>query len=258
MSKLIFDNDFWNLSAQYANRISELLSKANPSKKDRVAELLARFHKRIFDGQHILRTLQLHHTGEWHFEGGMILRGMYDIYLQAAWMMQNVSAREERAQLYIDFHAIEHYKWLREVEKGKTPFHKKLASSTQRSISESEIRRRYQEVLPKFIKKRNENNEPRKTWYPGHIRSLANQCGLENEYGLLIVQLHALTHSSPWAIFSGNPIDVAHLTTYGWRIVFRTLGLLVDRTKTALDEELRELISYSQKDFFGDSPETTS
>ena len=87
------------------------------SKADDVARAQLYFLVRVCNTWQSIRTLRKHSPDEKGFmvDAGMLLRAMFDAYLQAEYVLSEPSKALERANDYLDFEHVERYKQARKV-----------------------------------------------------------------------------------------------------------------------------------------------
>jgi hypothetical protein len=114
LAQAINNQEFDLLSVEPDDEFDKLLQSVieqsyKASKIDQVACSLFSFLVRISNSWRSIRTLRLYSMGKETFlvDVGMLLRAMYDAYLQAEYIVADAGEARNRAQHYFEFEHVE-------------------------------------------------------------------------------------------------------------------------------------------------------
>jgi hypothetical protein len=165
-------------------------------------------------------------------DGAVILRAMYDVQLQALYMLQDPVCR---SQMYRDYLAVQTYDLLQLADNSPTDIGEAIRSSLLRPFFERDVRANYLAVRPQFLT--NRGDRVRDNWYRGTLADLATAVGYFSEYQLMQRSLSKSVHSTPLGLFNGAGVNDSILLHYGWVFNFRIIGGIVRYVGTIqLDE----------------------
>lgn len=234
------DRWFWQQNVNYATEIGraihEHVGEASP-----VTRALEPFKNRINSALESLRVLDRHAQHDFRTDGMTLLRAMYDAHLQALYILADPAQADERAQLFIDYRWIEQRGMQKLLEGNSTALAQALLKSPKRAEGEAAREENYQRLRPKYLTRK--GKDVRRNWYPGSLRELAREVGLESEYEILQRDLSGAVHSSPTALLAGASFsEPQHLLLVGWRLMFRVLGRIAQHHGAPLGDEHEEIV----------------
>ncbi|HEY8667377.1 MAG TPA: DUF5677 domain-containing protein [Tepidisphaeraceae bacterium] len=236
----------WSECAQVATRLCGLLE--NAQRRDIVATVARYQQNRMIGAVNsltVLRTQSPHHFG---FDGAMILRGVYDIYLQALYIMHDPAQQVALATLFSEYACVEK-KDLMDLLKGNcTEFSRSIVSSDPWMQGGEDVEEAFEHARANY---QGRKQRTRRYWYEGDLRKLAKSVNYEAEYELMQRLLSAPVHSSPFALLSGPPMRRSGYLTISWRLTFRVLAkVMLLHGWEAEDETERLLLNSGAEPIF--------
>lgn len=229
------------------------------SKSDDVARAHVYFLLRVCNTWHSIRTLSKHSPDEKVFmvDAGMMLRAMFDAYLQAEYVLSDPSKAVQRANDYLDFEHVERYKLAEKVMKYDNPFVRKLKASPARPEGEKWAQSEYDRVKGRYIIGKSKAGKPaeqkprtRNKWYDGDLSGIARTLGREAEYDIILATFHGCVHSSAFAVRLGSPISAKYVSPWASTIAARVAQLSVQYNRIELDDFYSTLLSRLCKPYF--------
>lgn len=202
---------------------------------------------RIVASGNSLAVLRNNSPHDYGFDAASVLRNIYDVMLQGLYIMADPSKREERAQLYLDFMAVERKGRIELLDASGTDLAKRISGSPKRPGTEPEIEKQFDAIKAKFLTKK---GKVRQTWYPGTLRDLAKESGLEAEYELMQRFLSGVIHSSPLTLKEGPFVRGFLLMDWHWRFAFRILGAYADHKGVTLNPNEQGLVDSARANVF--------
>jgi hypothetical protein len=237
----------WNEFARVAARICGLLE--NAQRRDLVATVARYQQNRLIGAVNSLAVLLEHSPHHFGFDGAMILRGIYDLHLQALYVLHDPNQQLQRATLFSDYVHVERVRLLERYDRNMTNFAASITQHAERQRAEPALRHEYDRVRPNYLV--GQGQRCRKYWYAGDLRTLATAVGYEQEYDLMQPMLSSPVHAAPFALLVGPPMrNSAYLTT-GWRLTFRVLAKVMElHGWQSADELERHMIATSREPIF--------
>ena len=206
------------------------------SKDDDVSRALLFFLVRVCNTWRSIRTLRAHtHDPEgFMVDAGVLLRAMFDAYLQAEYVVQDRDTQGERARAYLDFEHVERYKIEAKVTGHDNPFADKLKSSPERPEGQIRLRNEYDRVKEKyFVEKRQPGGTvkrgpaTRNKWYRPTLPDIACSLGKQAEHDVFVATFHGCVHSSAFAVRRGPMVSPKHVLDWASTIAARVARLNV-------------------------------
>ena len=245
MAPDISDDQLLERQREFANQIvTKLNDVLKPGPIAKAVEMILR---RLVASGNTLMVLRSASPHDYAFDAASILRTNYDVMLQGLYIMEDSAKQEERANLYLDFMCVERVQRIKLMDSSETDLAKYLSGSPRRPCAEPEIEKQFEDVRAKYT---NKKGKPRRDWYPGNLRKLARDTGLEAEYELMQKLLSGVVHSSPLTLKEGPLVRGFNLMDWHWRFAFRILGAYAEYKGCVLDEEERKLIDLARKNVF--------
>ena len=192
----------------------------------------------------VLCTSDLPHEGT--FDGAAILRTSYDAMLQGLYIMVVSEQRISRATLYLNFMDVERKKRIELADRNDTDMATQIARSSLRASREPLIQAQYDRIKAAYATKK---GGVREKWYPGTLRHLAQEVGLESEYEWLQNQLSGVIHSSPLTLEEGPSLTPSLLINWHFSITFRLLGAYAEHVGVDLNTIEQNLMNIAWKNF---------
>lgn len=125
------------------------IERSHPfSRNDDVSCCLLCFLVRVANTWRSIRTLRKYAPDEEAFavDAAVLLRAMFDAYLQAAFVIHDVDARNERARAYLDFEHVERYKFEGKVTSHDNPVTNAVKASPNRPEGQKRLQEQYDRV----------------------------------------------------------------------------------------------------------------
>ncbi len=239
------DSEILNVQRNVINGIVARLNALRKSGPVPVAiEMMA---GRIVASGNSLAVLSECANHDWSFDAASVLRTIYDVMLQALWIMVSPSEREERARLCLDFIHVERKRRIDLMDGSETDLAKRFSASPKRAGAEPEIKKQFDAVKAAYLTKR---RKVRRDWYPGSLRDLAREVRLEEEYVLMQKFLSEVVHSSPLAMKEGPLIRGYRLMDSHWIFAARVLGAYAECMGVALAAEEQGLVDLAPQNVF--------
>lgn len=224
------DEDLWLArQADAATEISRSIREHLVS-PPLVMQALEGYERRLRTGLETLRVLQVHARHDFLLDGLTLLRAMYDAHLQALYILADSEQADARAKLFFEHQGIEQQRWYKLIERSPT----RLAR--MELPLGPEVEAAFKGLRPKFLAPN--GRDVRRDWYPGNLRELAHEVGLDSEYEILQRDLSGAVHSTPTALLSGSIFsEPKQLLLVGWKLFFRVLGRIAHHHGILLDAE---------------------
>lgn len=171
-------------------------------------------------------------------DSAALLRCAYDAHIQLGWICHAPALTPKRCQLYLDFEHVERYLCATATANGTSLLAKRIASSPMRPQAELANFKKYEAVRAQYTAKH--ATKPRSFWYPGTLRDLAKDIGLEEEYVIIVKLLHGATHTSAFALRHGGGASGVEGAFFSMSLAFRSIRairqvLTLDLTKEQLE-----------------------
>jgi len=228
------------------------------AENDSVSNALLYFLVRVANTWRSIRTLRVHAADEQGFmvDAGLLLRAMFDAYLQAEHVVQDPTCQQDRATAYLEFEHVEKYKAAAKVTSHNHPMSDRLKASPERPEGDKRLRANYDRVKSRyFIKKHQCNNaasrEPatRDKWYPSDLRTIASTLGKEAEYDFFVATFHGCVHSSAFALRAGPPVSAEYVVYMASTIAARVARLNVKYNRIDLGDFGAGLLERLSRDY---------
>jgi Family of unknown function (DUF5677) len=203
---------------------------------DIVSRALLLFLVRVSNTWLSLRTLSKHSPDQQCFmvDAGVLLRCMFDAYLQAEYILVDPAKSVERATSYFEFEHIDRHEQEQRILRLPGPFGDYLRSSPLRAEGQQRNQQEYERVRPMFL--RRDGKKTRDKWYEGDLRNLAEKAKKSEEYDLFVYPSHGCVHSSSSALRRPlvTPEMVMNLAT---KLAARVARLNTNYNRLPLGEE---------------------
>lgn len=186
-----------------------------------------------------------------------LARCMHDAMIQLKYMLAGDQTRNlspvELGGLYCNFEHIERFNAINGLQKLGGPLARHISSSPLASTGNAAAEDRYKQVCPVYSEGR--SKRIRRTWYPGTLRELAKQTGLEDEHFFFTSLSNSSIHSGPLATSAGSPIFSGPQSLIVLvSIASRSAKLVVDHFGLALSVSVAEQLEQLQSDITGVRP----
>jgi hypothetical protein len=238
----VVDEEFFRIMRSV---ISELHQRTNA---DKVTRSLFCFLVRVAN---TWNSLQLLHRGApedfqsvFMVDAGVLLRCMFDAYLQADYIVRDPAKRAERATLYLDFQHVEQYKAEEKLFRHKNPLTDILGSSPRRTGGQARTRAEFERVKCAFLRKDKGSArslkkvpETRDQWYEGNLGQLAEAAGRKDEYDTFVYPFSGCVHSSSYAVSKGPPVTAEYLMQFASTLAARVVNINVQYNQLALGDD---------------------
>jgi hypothetical protein len=241
------DADLFEFQARAGNAI---LARLNAVQRTGDVDTVANaIYSRIVDSGSTLMMLQVNELRhDWKYDAASILRTIYDASLQALYILNDPTRKDELARRYIDFGIIEKVRLMSLFDKQANGFAKRMAQSPRRTSAEPAILAEHGQVMQKYGY--DKLKEPPKNWFKGSLRDVAKAVGYEAEYELLQKQLSGVVHSSFLAIEQMPGYEANHVVGLYWIFAFRVLGKIAEHAGVQLDATEQKLVERSVGSIF--------
>jgi len=229
------------------------------SKNDAVARAQLYFLLRVCNTWQSIRTLSKHSPDDKVFmvDAGMMLRAMFDAYLQADYVLSDPSRADQRANDYLDYEHVERHNLMERVMKHNNPLVKRLMASPARPDGEKRAKAAYDRVKGRYFTGKSRTGRPvkqehrtRNKWYAGDLSGIARALGREAEYDIILATFHGCVHSSAFAVRLRPPISAVHVSHWASTIAARVAQLSVQHNKIELDDFHSTLLAQLCKPYF--------
>jgi len=175
---------------------------------------------------------------------GVLLRCMFDAYLQADYIIRDPAKRTERATLYLEFQHIERYKAEEKLFRHNNPLTDVLGSSPRRAEGQARRRAEFERVKGAFLRKdkgsaRSGKKAPetRDQWYEGNLGQLAEAAGKKDEYDTFVYPFSGCVHSSSYAVLKGPPVEAEYLMQFASTLAARVVNINVQHNRLDLGDD---------------------
>ncbi len=208
---------------------------------DKVSDALLFFLVRAANTWRSVRTLQKHTKDDEGFmvDAGTLFRAIYDVYLQAEYLVSDPSRSLERAHDYFDFEHVERYKAMKRILSANNWIAKQLQQSSMRSEGKQTNKQNYDSVKSRFQSKK---GNVRNQWYAGNLQGIAEIAGKLDEYKIFLAAFNGCVHSSASAVRHGPLVQSKHALVMTSGIVAKIARLNVVHNKLALSPDYQKLL----------------
>jgi len=237
----------WDDLARIMDKIGAAVNRS-PIKHTAATKALHLLSNRMVKTMNSLLILCEDAQHDFAFDGMTLLRTIYDLHLQALYILRDPKIREQRATMYFDFEWVEKDRFRRMIDSNPTAFARTLRTSAKRAAAEPVLDRELGRAGPQF--RQRDGKEYRRTWYPGKLRDLAKAAGVEAEYQIVQPTLSAAVHSSPFAMRCGPMVEPRMMLLMSFHFLFRVVGQIAEMHGIQLTDEQRILIEHSNRSFY--------
>jgi hypothetical protein len=228
------------------------------AENDSISNALLYFLVRVANTWRSIRTLRAHTSDGEGFmvDAGVLLRAMFDAYLQAEHIVYDPARQYDRAKAYLDFEHVERYKASARMTGHNHPISDRLKSSPERPEGDKRLQENYDRVKSRFFVKKHRRNgtvshgsTTRDKWYSGDLRSIATALGQEAEYDYFVATFHGCVHSSAFAVHLGPPVSAEYVLHWASTIAARVARLNVQYNRIDLGEFRTGLLERLCRDY---------
>jgi hypothetical protein len=224
--KFILDHERWN-----ANPL--------PGRADEAAAILQTRGAQVFAA--IGGLIKLHRG----YEAPLLVRALLELSMQLSYLLQDP---ELRAEQYLDFAHVSKYEQIQAIIKQPTGFiSRKLAYSPNRLSGEARLKREYDRVKNKFMRKSSRTWD---NWYCMKVRDLAVKLGRLPEYNLWYKMCSAWGHGDPFESSVGLSIKPLQLYQIALGFYGGMLLTIAEAKKILLSSERYQTLSLLSKGIF--------
>lgn len=174
-------------------------------RRDKVALALSCFLTRVANTWRSIQTLWGNLRDDFPdtfmVDAGALVRTMFDAYIQAAYLLQDLTKREERARLYLEHQHIEKRKVMTKIMAHDSPLSQMLRRSPRRPKGEKALQQNYDRVKANYPRPKKRGVRDR--WHEGNLRDLAIAICREAEHDQYVSTFHGCVHSSALAVLDG-------------------------------------------------------
>jgi hypothetical protein len=215
-------------------------------RSDPVSRALLYFLSRACNTWLSICTLRKHSPNQRVFivDAGTLLRAMYDAYLQAEYLLGDLSKAAARANDYFDFQHVEQYKQAEKLMRHDNEFSRKMKRSPERPEGEKRVKQEYERVKHRYLWSK--KGDVRDHWYPNNLRQITGSQG-KVEYDTIVTSLQGCVHSSAMAVEKGPPISPEYITAWASTIAARVAKLNVDYNKIKLNDQNSQILAQLSK-----------
>lgn len=181
----------------------------------------------------------------------VILRCMYDAYVQAAYIATAGDEKESLARLYLDFEHVERYLLAKDITQQKNKMAQIVAKSPMRATGEPRVIAEFDRVKSAYRTGNKNPNAVRKRWYAETLPALAKAIDRKDEYAWLVNRFHSSVHSGPFALFVGPGLTAPNsIVRIALLPVARLAGLVVDNDSLDVSTNTRGVIASCNKNMW--------
>lgn len=239
------DRELLDLQRSIASSLLAKFRECNDTSP--VASAITPMLARLIKSGDSITILECHSPHDSTYDSATIMRNIYDVMLQALYILINPEKRLERAQRCLDFIELERKVRITTMDTNATDLAQHVSKSPKRSASEKEIDEKFLRVKEQFTTKKGKLVDH---WYPGTLRDLAREVGYEDEYEIMQRQLSGVVHSSPLTLIEGPFLRGPSLSYSYWVFAFRVLGSLAEHARISLSETEQRIIDSSKRNIF--------
>ena len=237
--------------------LKQVIGKVYAQKnRDKVSTALLFFLVRAANSWRSIVTLLVHSENHetYTIDAAVILRCIFDAYLQANLIYQDPDERDERAELYLDYAHIDKYKAQAKPLQHKNEFSDKLSANPNRPKMQPLLKAEYDRVKSRYFKKHRSPDgtvklgpDIRDKWYEGTLPDLAKHAGKGDEYDTFITPFSGSVHSSAYSVEVGPLLKGDHLSLLASGFTARIVRLNVEHNKISLNETDLEILEIFSK-----------
>ncbi len=165
-------------------------------------------------------------------DAGVLLRCMFDAYLQADYIVREPAKRMERATMYLEFQHVERHKVEEKVFRHNNPLTDMLSRSPRRAEGQIRTKAEFDRVKGRFLRsqrgcggRRQGVADTREHWYESNLGKLAEDAGKKAEYDTFVYSFSGCVHSSSYVVLGGPPVTVDHVLQFASTLAARVVSL---------------------------------
>jgi hypothetical protein len=177
-------------------------------------------------------------------DAAVLLRCVFDAYLQADYIVRDPAKRTERANLYFEFQHVERYKSQEKLFRHNNPLTEILGSSPRRAEGQASTRAEFDRVKAAFLRKDKGSAssgkkvpDTRDQWYEGNLGQLAEAAGRKDEYDTFVYPFNGCVHSSSYAVSNRPPVPAEYLMQFASTLVARVVNISVQYNRLDLGQD---------------------
>jgi Family of unknown function (DUF5677) len=238
--------DYEEIDEAFLGILSKVIREVHGNtKRDRASQALLCLLVRTANTWRSILTLKRHSCDDqtYTIDAAVLLRCIFDAYLQAHLIYRDANKREEVAELYLDFAHVDRFKAQERVLRHNTSLSQGLKESLLRQAGVERLQKEYDGVKAKYYRKERLKDgtlkigpDVRDKWYEGNLSQLANQACKQAEYDTFIVQYNGCVHSSAFSVKEGPAINgnqIAHLAS---GFTARVTQMSIEHSKLVLSD----------------------
>jgi hypothetical protein len=227
--------------------------------KDETSRAIFALLVRGAHGWQSIRTLWRHSPDEvtLTIDAAVILRCIFDAYLQAAYIVHDPDKAAHLARLYIDYQHVERYRAEGRTVKHDNALSRSLAKSAHRVEGRKRIQEQYDRVKGDYeLSAKQPSDKPRMQdkWYRDDLGGLARKAGHLAEYETIFTQLNSCTHSGYLACSGGPMMSGEIIAVWASSIAARLVLLNTKQNQIELCADDRELVDFMSRSFLETEP----
>lgn len=191
-------------------------------------------------------------------DAGVLVRAMFDAYLQADYVFSDPAKRSLRAASYLDFAHVERYKTAKKVLSHDNAFSESLRASPKRSDGDKHNQAEYDRVKDQFLIEKNLDDgtvkrgpRTRNKWYEGDLSRLAKHVGKQAEYDVFVGLFHGCVHSSALAVNEGPKlVSPEHVLKLATTISARVAQINIEYNRLVIEDVNQRIIDTLCQSYF--------
>jgi len=200
---------------------------------------------RCAHGWQSIRTLRVHSPDADTFtiDAAVILRCIFDAYLQAHLMFRDSAKREELGTLYLEFAHIDRFKAESKTMRHDNELTKRLKQSPHRAAGTKRLQQEYDRVKANYyVEKRRSDGtvkagpDVRDKWYKGGLHDLAVAAGKVDEYDTFITPFSGCVHSGAFAVQAGPPLNGESIGLLAAMLVARVMLMNIENSQLPISD----------------------
>lgn len=178
----------------------------------------------------------------------VILRCMYDAYLQMRWIAVGPNDPDEMGKLYLGFKVVERYKLVEIVVDEEDDMSEFVASSRLLTQHRAKLGEDYESAKSNYPK--SSGKGVRNHWYPGSLGDLARDLHAAEEYTWFVRMQNSGVHTGPRAMFCSSDPNARQLGLFSESILIMGLSVLATHDNLALSDFATKVMdAYSASPF---------
>lgn len=219
--------------------------------QDNVSRALFYLLVRVANTWMSVRTLRKHSPDDKVFmvDAGVLLRCMFDAYLQADCILRDSSTCEETATLYLDFEHVEKFKNSQRILRHDNALTKRLRVSPIKAKGEKRLQEEFDRVKDQYLVEKRQSDgsvrrgpRTRNKWYEGTLHQLAEAAGKLQEYDTFVTPFSGCVHSSAFAVGTGPQVAASNVLVLASTVAARVLIMNIRYNELEIDKAERELV----------------